>query len=415
MKSSGLPKLPYGEGHMNWADEKHDFVYYRKSVSVGGKTKRIFVSAKTPSEAMKLMRKKQSEIEKALLVGIASEKNLTLSDGMRKWLDLFKAHEVNNRSFDRIESVFNTHIKESTIGNMREDSITSDDVQKFIINLKKHSRDGEILQNSSLAYSSRKKVYELLNQYFNNKYMDSPELNPMRKIPRPRRTDAEVLKTNEELIIWNDEEMNKLTEVAMMDYRIGIEGYKNGPLIAFLMWCFCRVGECLALQWKDIDFENETVTISKSYSRSKARTGDNIGKYEYKIVPTKTKCKRTVELCSRAMDAIKKYKEIKNPSSDDEYVCSTENGIMAVNSVTKTYESMVKFAELPEDKHVTVHGLRHSGISFFLRHGVSVEVVSRLAGHSSIDITQNTYYQILESQRKDALNELNAFLKSQKS
>jgi len=191
MKKSGLPRLPFGEGSMSWADDSHSMVHYRKTISVSGKTKRLFVSAQTPAEAMKLMRKKENEAISKLMAGVVKEKDAILADGMRKWLDLFKMQEVNARSFDRIESTYITHIKDSALGKMREDVITSEDIQNFFINLKKHSRKGEILEESSLAYSSRKKIYELLNQYFNNKYIEVPQMNPMRKVPRPRKTDAD--------------------------------------------------------------------------------------------------------------------------------------------------------------------------------------------------------------------------------
>lgn len=58
------------------------------------------------------------------------------------------------------------------------------------------------------------------------------------------------------------------------------------------------------------------------------------------------------------------------------------------------------------DKHVTVHGLRHTGISYFIRHNVDKDIVSRMAGHSDVKITNDIYYQILPDQEKSELEKI---------
>ncbi len=53
------------------------------------------------------------------------------------------------------------------------------------------------------------------------------------------------------------------------------------------------------------------------------------------------------------------------------------------------------------DKHVTVHGLRHTGISYFLRHGIDIKVISEQAGHSEVSTTQNIYYNLVSEQLEE--------------
>ena len=72
------------------------------------------------------------------------------------------------------------------------------------------------------------------------------------------------------------------------------------------------------------------------------------------------------------------------------------------------YKNIIKRTEgINHNKNVTIHGLRHTGISYFLRHGVPVEVISRMAGHQSIQITIDTYYSVIEEQKQKALDDLN--------
>lgn len=67
-----------------------------------------------------------------------------------------------------------------------------------------------------------------------------------------------------EMDFWTKEEYLKFSE-AMMD--------KPRSFYAFemLYWCGIRSGELLALTPADFDFEKQTVTISKTYHRSKGR------------------------------------------------------------------------------------------------------------------------------------------------
>lgn len=392
-----LPKLPRGMGSYSY--ENNGDIRYRKTIN--GKT--ISVTGSTLSEVNTLMKEKEKEVTKQIKLGIKKQTTGTLQENMGVWMNLYKSSEVIPRSYDRIESTYITHIVGSEIGTMQEKSITSDDIQLFFNNLKKHGLNGKE-ENEQLSYSSKKKVYELLSQYFRYRYIKEPYLNPMLAVKKPIK---DVSKINEELIVWDDDEISKICKEASRSFKEGVEGYKHGYAIIFIMWTFCRIGEALALQWKDIDLENEMVSITKSYSRVKIRNGVNAGKYQYTIVKTKNKQNRTFKMCKNAVMAITRYKQIKQPKSDDEFIFSTKNGVLTVTSITRMYQNIIRNTEgINRNKHVTIHGLRHTGISYFLRHDVPVEIVSRMAGHQSIQITLDTYYSVIEEQKQKAIDYL---------
>lgn len=391
-----LPKLPKGMGAYDYLPNGD--IRYRKSI----KGTRISVTGTTISEVNKLMKEKEDETLKKIKIGIKKESTGTLQEKMNEWMTLYKKEEVIPRTYDRIESTYLTHIVGSELGTMQEKSIKPEDIQCFMKELKNH---GDKKEGKDLSYSSKKKVYELLNQYFRYRYIKEPYLNPMLQVTKPKR---DVEKVDEELIVWNDDEIEKICREASKPFREGIEGYKHGLAIIFIMWIFCRLGEALALQWKDIDISNGMISITKSYSRIKIREGINAGKYEYKIVKTKNKKNRTFKMSQMAIDAIKGYKNIKKPKSENEYVFATNKKILTVTSITRMYSNIIDRTDgIDHNKHVTIHGLRHTGISYFLRHGVPIEVVSRMAGHQSIQITIDTYYSIIEEQKQKAIDDLN--------
>ncbi len=396
-----LPKLPRGMGTYDYTAKGS--IRYRKNITQNGITKSLSVVGSSISEVNKLMQEKERKTKKEIVIHNNSKKTQTLKEGMNEWLRFYKSQEVIERSYDRIESTFLTHIANSNLGNMQEQAITSDNIQSFMLELQNHK------YNTELSYSSRKKVYELLSQYFKYKYIKEPFLNPMLTVTKPIK-NVENIK-DEELIVWNDEEIECLCKEAVKPIENGISGYKRGCGIVFIMWIFCRIGEAQALQWKDIDIENETVSITKSYSKVKIRNGTNAGRYTYKIVKTKNKQSRKFKMCKMAVDAIKEYKNRMNPQSEEEYIfCSpvSDKGILTHNAINRQYQNIVANTNgLDHNKNVTLHGLRHTGISYFLRHGVPVEVVSRMAGHQSIQITIDTYYSVIEEQKIQAVDTIN--------
>ena len=103
-----------------------------------------------------------------------------------------------------------------------------------------------------------------------------------------------------EMDFWTKEEYLKFSE-AMMD--------KPRSYYAFemLYWCGMRSGELLALTPADIDFEKQTVTISKTFHRSKGR--------DIITSPKTKKSNRTIKmppfLCEEMQEYIKMLYDIK--------------------------------------------------------------------------------------------------------
>lgn len=398
-----LPKLPRGMGSYTWKNEEHTKIRYRKQITKDRKTYSISVDGDTVAECNTLMKKREEEIIKGIKIAETNTRTKTLEQGMLEWLNLFKSQEVFDKSFDRIESTYTTHVSNTDFGRTQETSITPELIQSTINNLTNS------LTGDPLSYSSKKKFYELLNQYFKYKYIRNPGMNPMLTVIKPKKDEKQVLQ--EELIIWDNDEMQKLYTTAMQPYKPGVGGFKHGTAIIFIMWTFIRMGEALALQWKDIDLENETIKISKNWSRYKIRSGAKAGQYDHKIVPTKGKKTRQYKICKMAVDAISEYKRRKKPESEDDFVFATgkNNKILSETSLSRMYYEMVNSSGLPSDKHVTLHGLRHTGISYFLRNGVPVEIVSRMAGHQSFQITLDIYYQVIEEQKIKAVEDINKY------
>lgn len=403
MNKKELPKLPRGMGAYDWY--KDDLIRYRKRVRYEEEFSDISVYGETIQECNRKMAIKENEFVKLKKKELVNLKTRTLEDGMNNWLYNYKIHEVKATSFDRMESTYKTHVVNKDIGNMQEKNVTSDDIQKFIVNEKSYN-------NRPLSYSSRKKIYELFSQYFRFLYSDNPNIDPMRKVTKPKKDDEEIVE--EELTIYEDDEMYKIHELAFQEYIIGVHGYKHGLLVDFLMWTFLRVNECLALRWKDIDFKEETINVVRQVSDIVNRDEDSSDKRKKIITEPKWHSKRKFKMVKPAVEAITEYKRLygQDRSGDDLVFPNKDDEPLVVSRVKQTHEAMA--IELGFTKCLTTHDLRHTGISFMLRNGAPVEVVSKMAGHKNISVTYETYYSVINKQKNDAVDALNKKLFSKK-
>ena len=163
-----------------------------------------------------------------------------------------------------------------------------------------------------------------------------------------------------EMDFWTKEEYLKFSE-AMMD--------KPRSFYAFemLYWCGIRSGELLALTAADFDFQKQTVTISKTYHRSKGR--------DIITSPKTAKSNRTVKmppfLCEEMQEYIKMLYDIK----PDERLFT----------VTKSYlnHEMERGAKQAGVKKIRVHDIRHSHVSLLINIGFSVLAIGERVGHEA--------------------------------
>lgn len=125
-------------------------------------------------------------------------------------------------------------------------------------------------------------------------------------------------------------------------------------------------------------------------------------------------------MSDEAVQTIRDYKAICKHTGRDDYVFATATGKQVeANKVLKAVKNIIKNAGLNKDGErdkFTTHYLRHTGISFYIRNGIDISVISRMAGHASVAITQNVYYHVIADQQKEGVDAMNAiFAKNKQS
>lgn len=410
-----LPKLPYGQGSYSWKDSTHTTIRYKKSVTDGYNSKTLSVVGETIQECNRKMKEKEKKWNHNITLKKNSDpKNPTLifSKAAFNWMTTFKMPQLKGKSYDTMESTYNNQILKAPFSTYQTESITDIDIQSYLNKLKK----------DETSQSTIKKTFSFLSQFFSYYYKKEPYLNPMISVVVPSFQNDIKLDENGTLTddsrsiidpqyeILDDTEIELFTNIATLPIIKGVQGYNHGWGIVFIMWSFIRYGEAIALQWHDVNFDEKYILVYKTYSRIKDRSEESVTNYRWSLSTTKTRNSvRKIFLCDQAVNALSEYKKIQNPKSDDEFVFSTESGQPVSNSnMNNMLKGILKHSGIT--KHITVHGLRHTGISYFLRHNVDKSVVSKMAGHGGAAITETVYYTILSEQQKNEIDKINKLI-----
>lgn len=422
MEKKPLKKLPRGEGSMSYVERSGiEYICYKKIIGHGTNKKRHAVYGHSQQECIKLMKAAEKEYNKscALLNPVQDDSGkYLLKTTMKAWIDERKQNKLKATSLDTIESTFTHHVQNQPIGNLQFSRVTSADINKHL----RHS------QNKGYSLSTVKKIYSLFNQYFNDVYAKDKAHNPMLDVESITKKDYDVqiersiydedddifvetregININTSAIILNDEEIQRFINTASMEYKYGYCGWKHGYGLIFLMYSFMRIGEAIALKWKDIDLDNKTIHIYKTASQVKNRD-DSSKKTKWIITTTKTESGRRFNLLSDdAINALRHhFDRVSNGRSYEDmkshYVFETKNQTFASPSnLYQNIKSIYAKADI-NDRKIGLHKLRHTGISYYIRHGVPIEIISKMAGHSSIAVTSNIYYDLVDQQFKDAI------------
>lgn len=93
-------------------------------------------------------------------------------------------------------------------------------------------------------------------------------------------------------------------------------------------------------------------------------------------------------------------------SGDLAYVLHWIHGTpLDARNVVRGYKALLKRAGLPDRRF---HDLRHGAASFMLAVGVPMKQVQRILGHSSFQVTSDTYSHVLPELERDAAERMDA-------
>lgn len=188
----------------------------------------------------------------------------------------------------------------------------------------------------------------------------------------------------------NSKKMNFLTKEEFnnfISYEKNIT-YRNFFIILF--YTGMRRGELLALTKEDINFEDNTITINKTYN-------PRYKKYNIEETDPKTgKSNRKIQMLDIVKDTLNKMDLDKNKRVFND---------VALTTLKKHCDKNIAKAKIK--KNIRIHDFRHSFASMCIDKDVPIGIISEYLGHENISITLDTYSHLYPGSQKKLLDKLN--------
>ena len=369
--------------------------YYRLSASFGrdsnGKLIRKFFYGKNKKEAEKKLEEYKDNLKQGLII----DKNAYLSSTMENWL--FEVVNISNKvkpsTFERYEGIYRNYIKNSPIASLQLKNIKSLQIQKYYNELY------ETGKTTSQIFNLNKLLKHFFTYAVNEGYLLK---NPcIGQIVIPGKVEHKKI----EVEVFTDNELKTIL------------GYPKDSLIKDLATvCIStgmRRGECLALKWNDLNYNDMEIHINETVSTVALIDKDGYRENRTIIQIPKTKgLIRAIPLPPTLKPIFDKMKIRQNENKlkigesynkeNEGYIFLSENGnLIDSSNLSRSWRRYLKKVGI---KYLKLHALRHTYATRQFEAGLPLKTVSVLLGHSSTEITSNTYTHVLKKEKEKSID-----------
>ena len=341
-----------------------------------GKTKPHWVSGfKTEIEAKNARDKARVATTNGTYI---SPSKVLVGDFLTEWIGIH-AQTLKPKTADDYERMITAYIK-PRIGKLPISRLRPADVAKMYRELSEAGgANGEKLSGRTVAY---------VGAVLKNALAYAVEVEGL--IPKNVAKGVPVPK--------NDKKVNEPFSVE--EVRTFLSASKSHRLYALFrlaIYTGARKGELLALKWSDLDFEHQSLVISKN--RLVVR-GEN-------VVQASTKGgegRRTISLDPETVEIMKEHRKRQFEErlkagclwNETGYIFATEFGEpINYGTPTQLFTKIKNRLNLPEQRF---HDLRHFHATQLLKAGTPLHVVAHRLGHRDPMVTATTYAHITADQ-----------------
>lgn len=251
------------------------------------------------------------------------------------------------------------------LGEMKMPDITAANISALLLDM----------QAQGKAHATCIKVYTVLKSLFKMAYLsDIIQKNPMDKVERPKQRKDEVRA--------QEPEAYTVEEVQYILSCLDREPLKWKAMIRLLVDTGIRRGECCGLQWKDIDFKENTITITGNlcYTPQKG---------VYLDTPKNGKT-RIIDVDADVIALLQQLRQQQASHALSAFVFTQDNSPEPMHPQSPT-RYLKKFAARYGIDDLHPHKLRHSFASIAITNGADIASVSEKLGHSDKAVSLRMY------------------------
>ena len=327
----------------------------------------------TPKQVEKELNRQAVIFEEACMRGFQS-KAVKFETFAEEWFEEYAKPNLRNTTYERLLQLRKRVY--AAIGHLRMDKITPRQIQAFVNALSKEGANEKM--GKPLAPKTIRHNLSFISDVFSyGVKMGVVSDNPCSKVTIPK---GEV----KEKLIYSQEELEMLLN------KLIDEPTKYRAFFYLISYTGLRRSEMLGLEWKDIDFEHNVISVRRTSNYTAER-----GTY---TDTTKTKrSQRSLKISPFIMNILKQHKEEQDEEAlrlgskwvDTDRLFTKWNG-EEMNNQTP-YGWLKEFCEKNDLPFYGLHSFRHFAASTLISAGLDVTTVSGALGHSCQTTTLNVY------------------------
>lgn len=309
----------------------------------------------------------------------AKKNKILYRDWIYEWLIEKKEYIKESTYANYSNNIFNHIIPK--LGNIYIQDLNHKTIQDFLLNLFKSGRkDG----TGGLSEKTIKDIAIIikgsLRKAINEEKIRHFELNF--NYPKDNK--------DSKIYILSKHEQNKLTNYVLEN----LTSRNIGLLIS--LYSGLRIGELCALQWNDIDFKKNILSVNKTIQRVYIKDKDNNISKVIITTPKTKNANREIPINKKFLELLKKLK-----TKGDDYIITGSGKYLEPRTYRKYFNKVLKQVKI---KQFNFHSLRHTFATNCISLGVDYKTVSELLGHANVNITLNLYVHPRLSQKKKCID-----------
>lgn len=355
----------------------------------------------TPKQIEKELERQKVLFENKVRKGEVVSSNIYFRDFSARWMEDYAKQRLAPKTFYR----YGEYLQRinTAIGHIKLADLRPTHLNTFYKNLmepgtnKKGKRDkhGELIELRPLAPKTVLDHHRLISKILNTAVRwELLDRNVAERADPPKLVSQE----RECLDEANLKKLLFLLNREPMQYR---------AMITLLIYTGMRRGELCGLEWKDIDFEHQTLSI--------CRSSQYLGGGNYITKEPKTKAGiRKMTIGPGVCQMLRQYQQYQNQQKEKAGDCWQETDRLFTqwdgrpihpDTISGWFPKFLERCDLPK---VTLHSLRHSNATIMIAEGVDIRTVSNRLGHAHTSTTLNIYTHALKTRDQDAADKLDA-------
>jgi len=356
------------------------------TVTTGANGKRKYQYAATQAEAQRLLNKTLSERDMGL-PGVKDERQ-TVAAYLASWLETIKP-QVRESAWISYEHRIRLYVI-PRLGRVKLSKLTPAHVREL---------HAWMLTEKKLSPTTVNHTHGVLNHALSDAVRDGTiARNVAAQVDPPR-------KAKHEMIVYTPAQVDTLLKAA--------QGAGIGPIVTLAVTTGARLGELLALRWRDVEMDAARIHVRKGRSQ---------GITEWRDTDPKTDAgKRSISLTQLAVDTLRAHRKAQlehriwlgEAWQDCDYVFPNQIGGQQFHSVVEhAFDKLIAAAGLPR---IRWHDLRHTAATLLLLSGVPVAEVSEMLGHADPSVTYRVYAHTLRQGQRQAVAAMEKIIGDQRS